>query len=572
MSWTSLFLLFFLPSHSHAQFRFAPPVVLPTRDQPFYLVTGDFNRDGHLDIGVCNRGSSDVSVFIGNGKGGFPSRLDFPLGDDRRPTSLTAADLNRDGALDLIVTNYRTNTVSILYGNGQGEFASPVEYQAGATPSAVVAADFDGDGRLDLAVANRAGHTPVPGDVSILLQTPAGHFTERETRLLGRSPRALLAADLTGDGKTDLVAANFLAATIFVFTGKGDGSFNDPITLTTRPGPVHLAAADLNEDGQLDLVVANRRAGTGQPGLSVYLGQTEGTFRDPLYLAAGEMAAAVAATDLDGDGHADIALVHGFSDDLMLYRGNGRGEFADPMTIPFEFGISLRSLVAADLDHDGDQDLVIANKDNDTLTVLLNDVAKPVGIAVTGLGATILDDGTVEIAWETATSGVAIFVYRQSGSVQSGGARLDGSSRRTSAPITGLGRHRFVDTDVQPGRVYTYWLEATGHDGSRQVFGPLVVTVVPPDRFDLAQNVPNPFNAGTEIAYRLARTGRVTLTVYNLLGEEVAVLVDGEQPRGYYAVRWDGRNGRGEPAGSGIYLYTLRAGGFTATRRMLLTK
>lgn len=604
MCWHAfLFLFLGFPVLAYAQFRFADPVTIPTDDEPFYLVADDFNRDGHIDIAVCNRRASSASLFLGDGKGGFSSRADFPLeervhetgavagpnhdgalsptgagheGEGLRSTGMTTADLNGDGALDLIVANSMTATVSILYGDGRGGFADAVEFPAGGpTPSAVVAADFNRDGRLDVAVANRAAHTVHTGDVTILQQGGAGGFTVRENHLQARSPRHLLAADLTGDGIPDLVSANFLAANVHVFVGKGDGTFHDPIVLESAPGPVHIVAADLNGDDALDLVIANRRAGAGQPGVSVYLGTWGGRFRDPAYLPAGELPAAVAAADFNGDGFCDVAVVNGFTDDLMLYPGDGRGGFGDSATIPFPtypFGVTPRSIVAADLDHDGDMDLVIANKDNNTLTVLLNDVARPVGVAVTSATARPLVSGGVEISWETTASGAVVFIYRQPGSAHEGQASPDEWTRITDAPFTGPGRHRFIDDGARTGQTYTYWLEAIEPDGSRQVFGPLIVTVDPPAQFALAQNAPNPFNAGTTITYHLARPCRATLTVYNILGKEVAPLVDADQAPGVYTVRWDGRNDRGEPVGSGVYLYTLRAGAFTATRRMALVK
>lgn len=93
-----------------------------------------------------------------------------------------------------------------------------------------------------------------------------------------------------------------------------------------------------------------------------------------------------------------------------------------------------------------------------------------------------------------------------------------------------------------------------------------------PQDFELAQNYPNPFNPETRINYTLRATQRVRLTVFDILGREVARLVDGVRPEGIYSVVWDGRDGAGQIVTTGAYFYTLEAGNFKQTRRMLLVR
>ena len=93
-----------------------------------------------------------------------------------------------------------------------------------------------------------------------------------------------------------------------------------------------------------------------------------------------------------------------------------------------------------------------------------------------------------------------------------------------------------------------------------------------PTAFELFQNYPNPFNPTTSIRFDLAAPSRVTLAIYNILGQEVIRLADGDFPAGSHAVVWDGRGGDGQTVASGIYIYRLSAGGNTACRRMALVK
>lgn len=93
-----------------------------------------------------------------------------------------------------------------------------------------------------------------------------------------------------------------------------------------------------------------------------------------------------------------------------------------------------------------------------------------------------------------------------------------------------------------------------------------------PTRFWLNQNHPNPFNPSTRIRYALAKASLVSLKIYNILGQEVATLVDADQPAGIRSVIWNGKNALGFPVGSGVYFYRIEAGDFAKSRKMLLLK
>ena len=93
-----------------------------------------------------------------------------------------------------------------------------------------------------------------------------------------------------------------------------------------------------------------------------------------------------------------------------------------------------------------------------------------------------------------------------------------------------------------------------------------------PDRFSLEQNMPNPFNPSTAIGYQLPEAGMVRLAIYNLIGQEVRVLVNERRNAGSFTATWDGTDALGRRVASGVYLYRIQAGSFSATRRMLLLK
>ncbi len=146
------------------------PMVVGVGFQPYAVVMGDFNKDGKLDLAVTNAQDNTVSVMPGRGDGTFAPQVTYPVG--RYPEAVATGDFNGDGKLDLVTTNFNDHTISVLLGNGDGTFASQVAYPVGKSPSAVAIGDLNNDGNLDLAVVNQFDN-----NMSILLGNGDGTFT-----------------------------------------------------------------------------------------------------------------------------------------------------------------------------------------------------------------------------------------------------------------------------------------------------------------------------------------------------------------------------------------------------------
>ena len=223
------------------------------------------------------------------------------------PECVIAVDVNGDGEPDLISANYapdssfNNNTLTMLTNNGSGAFGFNATLTVGANPYSVCAADVNGDGKLDLISANSGANT-----LTVLTNNGSGGFGFNATLPVGVGPVSVIAADVNGDGKMDLICANFgaiggaLGNTLTVLTNNGYGVFGSNATPTVGNGPECVIAADVNGDGKLDLVCAGLNNA-----LTVLTNNGSGVFGLSANLTNGAGSSVVAA-DVNGDGHVDL--------------------------------------------------------------------------------------------------------------------------------------------------------------------------------------------------------------------------------------------------------------------------
>jgi hypothetical protein len=318
----------------------------------------------------------------------FAAQQSFGAGSS--PASVAVADVNGDGKPDLIVANAGNNTVSVLLdstapGAITPSFATQLTFATGSSPFSVTAADVNGDGKPDLIVANIGDNT-----VSVLLNTTATgattpSFASQQTFATGNEPISVTAADVNGDGRPDLIVADGNGATVSVLLnttapGAVTPSFAGQQTFATGNQPSSVTVADLNGDGRPDLIVANTEDAT----VSVLLntaapGATTPSFATQQTFAVGSLPQSVTAADVNGDGKPDLIVANTEDATVSVLLnttapGASTPSFAAGQTIVT--GAVPLSVTATDLNGDGMPDLIVANSiANGSVSVLLNTTA-----------------------------------------------------------------------------------------------------------------------------------------------------------------------------------------------------
>ena len=281
-----------------------------------WITAGAFDRDEHCDFVIADLGGK-LQFFWGKGNGLIPDPVTRPM--DVTPLRVISGDLNGDGLLDLVTTNFDQNSISRILNLGDRSFSDPVTTAARTGPVAAAPADFDGNRALDVAVANRSA-----GSVSLYLNPGNGDLALGNELPVDPLPTFLVASDLDGDGRPDLVIANEVTTHVAVLRNLGGARFSSPTRYSTGSEPWSIVVADLDGGGIADIITANERSGT----LSVLQGLGDATFRPASLHNVGAGVRFLAASDMDRDG--DVDLVAGNRQDAsvsLLRNESGATDF-----------------------------------------------------------------------------------------------------------------------------------------------------------------------------------------------------------------------------------------------------
>lgn len=320
--------------------------------QSVAVAAADFDGDRNLDLVIS--GEPMLTILRGDGQGGMVESDRIPGGE--QPVDFAIADLNEDGHLDIIVANHDTDYLTILFGDGQGNFkaapGSPLRIAVSPHPHAVLAVDLNMDGHIDLVVDHRDAH-------ALLVLPGLGDGSFESTGFLlevGGDPyRGMASGDLDRDGRIDLVTPNPGDTGVFLNATNVQLAFEPGLRVDSED-PFAVDIGDFNGDGVLDLIAASDES---YQVVEIFHGTGDGRFDElnsiEFQFAIG--AKSIAVGDFNGDGFNDAAIAAWQSPEVMMILG-GSDRLATGL---LPGGEHPWGLVAADINRDGKDDLVIVD-------------------------------------------------------------------------------------------------------------------------------------------------------------------------------------------------------------------
>lgn len=352
----------------------------------------------------------------GSGPGVFVPQAQSPVASGTNPRDVALGDIDGDGDVDMLVAS--AGAVARHLNNGIGNFSAPTNIATIATPVAVALGDADNDGDIDIAVC---GGT----QVSVLLNI-GGMFTTMPGFPVSTAGADFLDVqwgDLDGDGDLDLALANFAANQVnFGFNNIVAGTFTLPMTgVNTTGAPATVRIADINNDGDMDILAANN---SGMVGMAVVENNGFGGFTlASAPVATPSFAHGITSGDMDGDGDNDALVTLNSANSVAVFSNNGSGSYTLAGT--FAAGTQPRYVQLGDVDGDGDLDMIVSNFGSQTATVRLNNgsgdfsmlaTAAPYALGLSPQGIALADldgDGDLDIVSANSASNNASVLLNQ---------------------------------------------------------------------------------------------------------------------------------------------------------------
>ncbi len=352
----------------------------------------DIDGDGKIDVLVTNETNSSVSIFRNistqSGSISFASKINLSV--SANPMCIDVHDLDGDGKPEMLVASSTYSNLGI-YRNvssiGNLAFTAAINFGTGATPSSIVVSDIDGDGKPDILVSNSASNT-----ISIFLNTSTvGNisFAAKVDITSGSAPWKIALGDIDGDGKQDVVSSNQGSNSISVFLNRsiiGNVSFASKIDISAATAPRGISIGDIDGDGKLDVVTSNAYGATGYS-ISVLrntsnIGSVSFASRFDAPALTGGFTLDVALGDVDGDGKIDVVAANGSTANAVsVFKNNSNlGSVSFSNAVNFGVGINPNSLLVADMDADGNADILSTNDNtsSSSFSVLRNQIGSPV--------------------------------------------------------------------------------------------------------------------------------------------------------------------------------------------------
>ena len=589
------------------QFSFAQNYTLSSQDLGVYVTLGiawgDYDGDGDDDLYMTNGNPSDGTqwvnyLFRNNGDGTFTRIEDNgPIVSDVYLSAGTSwADYDNDGDLDLMVANPKitqgSGSISLYANNGSGSFsnASAGDLTTTVSFSRIDAAwaDANNDGLLDVLVSN-ANLIVLPARAhAYFINNGNGTFSSVSNNMTaGTSAKSGVAwIDVDNDGDMDAVTCSGAPGQKTVLWVNTGSNFTELVLIDTGEGigrdTQGASWGDYDNDGDFDLYLVNRgengeanvlfrNDGVDGNGLPI-MTQLDGNSGVGPLISDVDFSIASAWVDVDNDGDLDLFVGNdgGYAGGYRsrLYINNNGVFTSETSGNLIENADFVRSTAVADIDNDGDMEIVIGRDGPNRLFINnLDNGNNWVQFNLTGVNANRSAIGAV-IRVKATINGNEVWQMRD---VSSHTGTASQSSMRVHF---GLGNATVIDELVirWPGSGLVETLNNVAVNQiipliEGQVSSLIAMNEPVPAQYQLFQNYPNPFNPDTKIRFHLPVSGQVQLEIYNVLGNKVATLVDCFKSAGVYEYTFQASD-----LSSGVYFYRLTSSGFISMKKMMVLK
>jgi hypothetical protein len=447
------------------QISFSKQIIGTGVDETHYVGAADLNGDGWLDVVATDYNNDSIYWYENTGAGGFVRRvLDANL-DGAYPAHL--ADLDLDGDMDVLAGGYLADTFAWYENNGAGSFVRRNIDTAANGAHSIVNGDMDGDGDQDLLTTFQdAGITAwYENDGSM-------NFTRRIIDTSATGAKRAEFADVDGDGDMDVVTASFDVDEIAWLENDGSQSFTKRIISTTANGAYYVFPADVDGDGDVDVFTASQFDNT----IAWYENQGSAGFRKRVIDSSAFGARTVIGADIDGDGDMDAVSASVDDDTIAWYENNGSGGFTfRPIDLAAD---GAYGVFAIDMDGDGDMDVLSASRDADAVAI---HTQIRVHQASVELGGSLLID-TAALNTVDDTDGPEELTYTlltapNFGSLQMGGVAVPSGGTFTQQDIN-ANRMAYVHHGAGSSvDFFTFSVQDGGEDGIRPATGSFSISV-----------------------------------------------------------------------------------------------
>jgi len=486
---------------------FGPETTGSAGQNTFVILAGDADLDGDTDVLTADFYSNELTVHPNNGSGQFPTPVMYSSGFPIVSTKLEAGDVDNDGDLDIVTcADSRTAinvSVTVSLNNGNGSFGEAVNISGFLGGVGAKLRDINNDGFSDIIFASGINTTPY--DFFTALNNGNGTFASPQRWSMNSCGwNDMDAADLDGDGDMDVILTEWLGCPSVPFSGSrifisynlGGGNFSDPEIKIVNPHPGPLAICDFNEDGSPD-------AATGQSTtIDIALNDGTGDILAPNSFEMSQSPFDILATDLNNDGHIDIASCNYGSNpgdyNLTIRLGDGDGTFQNVQMIDAAYSpdiANVSGITAGDVDNDGDIDLIVSQNASNDMGIYLNN----------GSGTFSFDHRLC-----------AYYGFRSAWFADFTGDGISDLAGLVSLPPSGLSSALTILPGITTG-------SATGGAGL-SACSTLVTSVTDFQKFKTeVEVVPNPVSSQATVYFSLEKNETVSLSIKDLTGRQVRI-------------------------------------------------